>query len=230
MSEYYMRRLYAFLRELNANNNREWFNAHKPLYEELRALWLADLDRLIALMSSFDPTLAGRTGKECAYRIYRDTRFKQDKTPYKTYFSASISRYGRKAHSAGFYLQVGPGSFEDSGIESGLYGGIWCPDTPTLTKLRHAMVDNIEEFEQILADPGLQKVFPGWCGATLKTAPKGWNRNHPQAHLLRLKDIGKFHPCNEKFFSTPDWVERSADMFHTLFPFVEFLRYSVEEE
>lgn len=232
MSEkYYVKRLYDFLGRLSANNDRDWFKANKSEYDDLRAMWLADMDRLITLMGEWNPSLRGQTGKSCAYRIYRDTRFSPDKRPLKDYFSAGISPNGRKAHSAGYYLQMGPGSFERSEIESGLYGGVWCPDAPTLNKLRHAIVDNIEEFEEIIHAPAMEREFPGWCAtSSLKTVPKGWDKNHPQAHLLRLRDFGKFHPCGEKFFAGPEWVERASELFSILHPFVEFLRYSIEEE
>ena len=65
---------------------------------------------------------------------------------------------------------------------------------------------------------------------SLKTIPKGYDRNHPQAHLLRLKDYGKFHPCNEAFFSDPSWPEHASELFSILKPLVDFLNYSVEEE
>ena len=225
----YIPQLYDFLRRLDANNNRDWFKANKTEYDTLRALWLADLDRMIAAMGEWWPQLRGLTAKDCAYRIYRDTRFSLDKTPLKTYFSAGIGPQGRKAHGAGFYLQPGPGRFTDE-VESGLYGGVWCPEAPVLKKLRKAIVDNIEEFEEIINAPGVQKHFPGWCGDTLKTVPKGYDRNHPLAHLLRRKDYGKFHPATEGFFTEPDWPLHAADLFRHLKPFIDFLDYSIHED
>lgn len=228
-NQYYMKRLYDFLRRLNQNNNREWFKANKAEYEELRQLWLFDIDRLIAIMTEWWPELAGLAAKQCVYRIYRDTRFSQDKTPLKTYFSAGFSATGRSAHGAGLYLQVGPGNL-DNNIESGLFGGVWCPDSSTLKKLRKAIVDNIEEFEEIIHAPEIEKFYPGWCGETLKTVPKGYDRNHPQAGLLRLKDYGKFHPTPEKFYAGPSWVERTSELFSYLKPLIDFLDYSIKEE
>ena len=76
----------------------------------------------------------------------------------------------------------------------------------------------------------MSREFPGWCGSTLKTVPKGYDRNHPQAHLLRLKDYGKFHHCDEAFFSDPSWPERAAEKFGILKPLVDFLNYSIDEE
>ncbi len=223
---YYTKDLFGFLRELAANNNRPWFQANKDRFDSLRSLWLDDLQRLIDLMALWEPGMAGMTARQSAYRIYRDTRFSSDKTPYKVYFSASMSPAGRRMeHYGGYYLQmdIRPG-------ESGFYGGIWQPDPASLKKLRNAIIDNIEEFEEILHQPDMMKLYPGWVGERLKSAPKGWAKDHPQIELLRLKDYGKFHPCGENFFHTPDWPERAADMMHVLKPLVDFLNYSLEED
>lgn len=217
---------FNFLDRLSRNNNRPWFQAHKDEFDALRAEWLNDLGRVIAAMSEWEPRLSTLTPREATYRIYRDTRFSLDKTPYKTYFSAAFNPGGKKPHNPGYYLQMDlrPG-------ESGLYGGIWCPESKVLNKLRHAIVDNIEEWDEIMAEPRLAKLYPGWCTTSrLKTIPKGWDKNHPQAELLRLKDYGKFHQLSPEDFEDPCWPEKVADMFAPLKPFVDFLAYSIEED
>ncbi len=230
MSMSYIPQLYDFLSRLQANNNREWFRANKTEYDALREQWLADIDRLIADMTQWWPQLAGLSAKQCAYRIYRDTRFSQDKSPLKDFFSAGFSPLGRKAHDAGYYLQMGPGRFS-SEVESGLYGGVWCPEPAVLKKLRKAIVDNIEEFEEIVNEPRLAKNFPGWCASSmLKTVPKGYDKNHPQAHLLRLRDYGKFMPAPMEYFTDPSWPERTSEFFSVLKPLIDFLDYSINEE
>ena len=93
----YIPRLYDFLRRLDANNNRQWFADNKEEYLELRGRWMEDLDRLIGAMTAYEPRLAAQSARTSAYRIYRDTRFSPDKTPYKTYFSAAISRKRRES-------------------------------------------------------------------------------------------------------------------------------------
>lgn len=220
----YMPRLRDFLQQVARNNNREWFAAHKEEYTELRELWLADVQRLINAMCAFEPRMAGATARSCAYRFYRDTRFSPDKSPLKTFFSASFSPYGRNSMHAGYYLHTGINA------DSGLWGGLWCPPPDMLRKLRRAIVDNSEEFNEIISAPGLLKLFPGWTGEKLKTAPKGWDRAHPQIELLRLKDYGKFHRCTPRFFDSADWPERSAELFGVLKPLVDFLNYSIDEE
>lgn len=234
----YIPRLYEFLTELSRNQDRQWFKEHKETYDSLRMSWIEDIDRLIGYCSQWWPELKGQTGAGSVYRIYRDTRFSRDKTPYKTYFSASLSPHGRSsaaAHLVGCYIQVGPGRDTPptdgyEGETSGLYGGIWCPESAVLKKLRKAIVDNIEEFEEIINNPRLTSLFPDWYGPRLKTIPKGYDRNHPQAELLRLKEYGRFKPEGIEFFSDPCWTEKAASYFEILYPLLRFLDYSVEEE
>ena len=214
---------FQFLGRLAANNNRPWFQEHKAEFDIIREQWYAEVDRVIAAMTPAIPELAGQSGRTASYRIYRDTRFSLDKTPYKTYFSALISPHGRTTNRAGFYIHAGIDG-------SGLYGGIWCPPSPVLRKLRHAIVDNIEEFEQIINEKELLKLFPGWTGDKLKTIPKGWERDHPQAELLRLKELGKVCPIDNDFFNHELWPEIAAKRLLVLKPLVDFINYTIDEE
>ena len=223
--QYYIKQLYSFLDSLKKNNNREWFEAHRADYEQLRKLWLDDLDRLIGFMSEFDPRLATLTARSCAYRIYRDTRFSNDKTPSKTFFSASITPGGRKSPYAGYYIEIG----NPTSYDQGLYGGLWCPEPRMLAKIRHAIVDNIEEWEEIINNPTLQRAFPDWCCSTLKTAPKGWPKDHPQIEFLRMTNYGRVRPCTREFYLDPAWPERAAELFQALSPFINFLNYTIDE-
>lgn len=215
----------SFLRGVAANNSRPWLAEHRDTYDTLRAEWLADLDRLCAAMSQWCPGMATQNGRSSTYRFFRDTRFSPDKSPLKTFFSASLSPHGRKSHYAGYYMQVGP-----EGIaQNGLWGGIYCPDSTMLRKLRKAIVDNIEEFEGIINAPDIKRLYPGWEGDRLKSAPQGWPRNHPQIELLKLKDYGKFHQLPLDFFRSPTWPEEASELLRPLAPLVDFINYSLDE-
>lgn len=218
-----MKELYSFLDELAANNNREWFAANKSRYDTLRDKWTRDIQCLIDNMARWEPALSHVQARDCLYRIYRDTRFSSDKTPYKTFFSALISPWGRKTEKASYYIHVGVD-------ETAVYGGVWCPPSPMLKKLRKAIVDNIDEFRDILAEPRLEKLFPGWWGPQLKTAPKGYDRNHPDIDLLRLTEFGKCHNLTRADLEQPGWIEKVSDLFSVLKPMVDFLNYSIDEE
>lgn len=220
----YVPRLYEFLEQLGRNNNREWFKEHRAQYDELRALWEADLNRLIASIAQWEPTIGRFTARQCAYRIYRDIRFSPDKSPFKTYFSAYFSSYGKNTVRAGYYLQMGP----NPDMDAGLFGGLWCPDAAMLKKIRSEIVADPDEFRATVDTPQIDALFPGWCGAQLKTVPKGYDRNHPDADLLRLKDYGKWHPCDLTFFSDPAWPEKASEMFSLLKPFCDYLNFSLD--
>lgn len=219
----YTKDLFKFLQQLERNNNRPWFAEHRDEYDQLRQAWLDDLQRLINALAARDQRYGVMTPKSAAFRIYRDTRFSMDKRPYKPYFSASFSPHGKQVHSAGFYLHMSADG------DAGLFGGIWAPEAPVLKKLRKAIVDNIEEFQTIISDPKMLKVFPDWCGESLKAVPKGYDRNHPLAHLLKWKDYGRFHHCDQKFFLDPSWPERSAELLMLLQPLNDFIDYSINE-
>lgn len=214
--------LFNFLERLALNNNREWFNAHKPEYEQLRTEWIADIQKILDALAMHDPSLAHVQAKDCLYRIYRDTRFSTDKTPYKTHFSALLSSTGRHSDRACYYVHAGVD-------ECAIYSGLWCPDAKTLKKLRKAIVDNIEEFRGIVETPEIEKYFPGWWGRQLKTAPKGYDRDHPDIDLLRLTEYGKCCSLDRTFFDRPDWHTEIARRLELLKPMNDFLNYSIDE-
>lgn len=221
----YIPKLYQFLAELAENNTRPWLAANRSRYDELRQAWLDDLGRLLALCREWEPTCHPTDPRRAAYRFARDTRFSPDKTPYKTFFSAAFGPRGRQEPYAGYYIHIGlPGN-----VDSGLYGGLYAPPSPVLAKLRHAIVDNIEEFEAIINDPALTRLYPDWVGSQLKTIPKGWERNHPLAHLLRLKEYGRWMPTDPAWWADPAWPEKTADALRPLKPLIDFLNYSIDE-
>lgn len=219
----YIDELYRFLEEISVNNNRDWFAANRKRYDDIRQAWLADIDKMIGYMSSWEPQLSGQTAKEAAYRFHRDTRFSPDKSPFKTYFSAAMGPKGKRDGYACYYIETGIRN------DNGLYGGSWCPDAPVLKKLRHAIDDNIEEFRDIVESPEMKALFPGWIGRRLKTVPKGWDKNHPYAEYLRMIDLGKAHFVGPEFFRDKQWPEKASEMFRVLKPFVDFINYSIDE-
>lgn len=218
-----MKETFDFLKRLSANNDRGWFNANRAEFDMLRERWLAHLGRVIGFMAKGDESLRYLEPKDAAYRIYRDTRFSNDKTPYKTFFSACISPRGRKNTGADWYLHFAPG-------DSCIFGGIWNPEPWQLKKIRKAIVDNIEEFHQITENAELVEDFPDWWGRRLKTAPKGYDRNHPDIDLLRLIEYGKAHYLADDFFSRKGWEEEMACKALKLKPLIDFINYSLTED
>ena len=216
------RQLFDFLTRLAENNDRSWFAANRAEFDALRAQWIDSVQRIVNALAVDDPSLRGVRASDCVYRIYRDTRFSHDKSPFKTYFSALISPTGRHCDRACYYVHVGV-------EECAVYGGVWSPEASVLKKLRRAIVDNIEEFREITETPEIEALYPGWYGRKLKTAPKGYDRDHPDIDLLRLTEYGKCHELDRAFFDAADWPEKVASMLSILKPMNDFLNYSIDE-
>lgn len=217
MTTNYISQLYDFLRRLDENNNRDWFHANKAEFDELRALWMADVQQLIDRMSEYDDTLRGVDVKDCIYRIYRDIRFSPNKLPYKTHLGAVIAHGGKKSLKSCYYLHFEPG-------DSGLHGGIWCPESPLLNKLRHEIDDNIEEFLEIVNNAEFRNRFT-FVSESLKSMPKGFPKDSPHAEYLKMKEYLVSMPVHDSYFKSPDWIERAATDFKAMKPLHDFLNY-----
>ena len=216
-------RLFRFFAELSANNNRPWFAEHKVEYQALRSQWLEGIDKVIAMVSQDWPEVRHTTAAQSTYRIYRDIRFSPDKRPFKTHIGTSIANPALRGQHTGVYIEAGvPTS------DTGIWGGIWCPDRDVLRKLRRAIDDNAEEFLEIVNDPALLAVYgTEWHGSALKTAPKGYPKDHPMIQYLRLVDMGKFTQIIPETYADSAWPEILADKIRPVIPFVKFLDYSI---
>lgn len=152
-----------------------------------------------------------------ATHVFRTTRL-----PTST-FPALISPRGRHYDGACYYVHFGVD-------EIALYAGLWCPEPKVLKKVRKAIIDNVEEFRGIVETPEVLAAYPSWWGPQLKTAPKGYDRNHPDIDLLRLTEYGRCHALTRAFFDNPSWPEKAAEILALLRPMNDFLNYSIEEE
>jgi uncharacterized protein (TIGR02453 family) len=169
-----------FLSKLARNNNRAWFQKNRELYEQSRENVLAATHILIGEIAKFDPSVIGVDEKDCLFRIYRDARFSRDKSPYKTNFGAFIKSGGRSSPGAGYYFHVEPGA-------SITAGGIYMPPAPELLKIRTAIAKHTAEFETIVGDRKFIRRFGGLAEERLKTAPKGFPKDHPAIEHLKWK-------------------------------------------
>lgn len=214
--------LIDFLSDLREHNNREWFQDHKSQYDTLRAQFVDDVERLIALLSQHDEQLRGLQVKDCIYRIYRDIRFSSDKTPYKTYFSAYMARGGRKSVRAGYYVHIEPGNVA-------LSGGIWCPEPRLIKALRQAIFDNIDEWQSIVESPVFKQHYPQFVGETLKIVPRGFPREGEHTEWFKRKDYTVWGVQPDAFITEHNWVEQAAEKLLLIKPMNDFLNYTVDE-
>ena len=210
---------FQFLKELKKNNNRDWFKSNKPRYEAAKDEFIVFLDALIAKIAKFDPTIAHHTGKNCMFRIYRDVRFSQDKSPYKTHLGAHVTSAAKKSdiHTrAGYYIHLGPG-------ESMLAGGAYLPQGSWLKGIRQNIADDPKSFKKIINSKSFKTHFGSIEGDQLKTAPKGYPKDHPEIELLRYKSFLATHHCKDKEVVSEDFLNHSAKVFKALYPFDVFL-------
>ena len=147
-----MHTVLQFLSGLQANNNREWFQANKMEYDQSKKILSAFIEKLIARIAVFDPQISGVEAKDCIFRINRDTRFSTNKTPYKNNMGAFIAAGGRKSPFAGYYVHLQPG-------ECFLSGGIYMPQPDVLKTLRTEIHEKAGEFLQILNKPEFKTQF-----------------------------------------------------------------------
>jgi len=206
---------FKFLKSLKRNNNREWFNKNKHLYEDAKKDFEIFVDELIHRISDFDPTVMGLQAKQCTFRIYKDIRFSKDKTPYKTNMGASINEGGRKMPIPGYYFHLQPG-------ECFLAGGLYLPSPEKLLAVRKAIASGKGELRRILNSRGFKKYWGLWENK-LKTAPKGFPKDHPDVELLKYKSFIVFHEISDELALSPKIFDYSIKAFKTLKPLIDFL-------
>jgi uncharacterized protein (TIGR02453 family) len=205
---------FEFLDLLSSNNNREWFSEHKDLYtsEHLKMIDLAD--SVLEHLKKHD-TIETVSGKASLHRIYKDTRFSKDKTPYKNNWSASFRR-ATKAKRGGYYLHIEKGN-------SFVAGGFFSPNNDDLLRIRQDICVNYDEWNTVLNDKLTVKTFNQLLGNQLVTAPKGFEKDHPAIHLLRYKQfILKHHFTDEEVFHD-DFALIVSDSFKKLRPFFDLM-------
>jgi uncharacterized protein (TIGR02453 family) len=204
-----------FFAALARNNRREWF---QPRKEQFDAQVKQPMRELVAALNGelrrFAPEYV--TDPEHAiYRIYRDTRFSKDKTPYKDHIGASFWRRGDKV-GAGFYVQV-------SKNEVGLGGGIYMPEPATLLSLRAHLAQNHEELRKLLRGAAFRRLFVELQGEALARVPKGYPNDHPAADLLRMKQLYVYVQLPAESATSPEFFTAVVRHFRAMAPLLEFL-------
>jgi uncharacterized protein (TIGR02453 family) len=198
---------FQFLKDLQKNNNRDWFTEHKPTFVEIqkqvKELFL-EMQENLEKHDDID--------KMKIYRIYRDVRFSKDKTPYNPRLAMSFSRLGKHLRG-GYFLQIKPG-------ESFLGGGFWQPEKEDLLRIRKEIEQDATEFRDILEDKDYIKYFGGkFAGDELKSAPRGFDKEHKDIDLLRKKGFIAIRNFTDAEVLSPNFLEELDDTFKALRPF-----------
>ncbi len=211
--------LFRFLRDLEAHNDRDWFQANKQRYEKhlkTPALdFIIDFARPLAKLSPHfraDPRASGGS----LFRIYRDTRFSRDKRPYKTHCGIQFRhKAGKDAHAPGYYVHLEPG-----GSFVGL--GLWRPDTPTVRRIRDALAADPDRWRRVVRGRKFAARFD-LAGEKLKRPPRGYDPEHEFVEDLKRKDFMALAPLTRKDVLAKDFVDRVAAACRDGSPLMSFL-------
>jgi uncharacterized protein (TIGR02453 family) len=212
-----------FLKDLKKNNNKPWFEAHRPVYENARKDFEIFIQSVIDQHGKKDPSIKNLVARNCMFRINRDVRFSKDKSPYKFNFGASINPGGKKSPLAGYYFHLSPG-------DSFAGGGIWMPLPGDLKKIRQEIDYNLAAFKKILAAKKFKSVYgdlsrdPEYL---LSRVPKGYEPGNPAAAFLKLKSLIAGIPLKDVELSAKDLLKKTAAAFDALQPLIEFINESI---
>lgn len=201
-----------FLKKLERNNNRDWFNEHKNLYTEAREDVLLFVEELIREIATFDKEMSGLDAGKSLFRIYRDTRFSHNKDPYKINFGASIGQ-----GKAGYYLHIQP-------EQSFLAGGVYMLENDKLKELRKEISYNAEAFQKIIGEESFCRYFGALSNeGKLKRVPLGFEKDDPMAEYLKLKHFVAVRPVADKELLEKDAAKKFAEIYKSLKPLNDFL-------
>ncbi|MBQ4819508.1 DUF2461 domain-containing protein [Aquimarina sp. MMG016] len=202
---------FEFLKDLKKNNHRDWMTEHKKRYQagekELKTFYAAVVERL---------NEKDEIEKTKVFRINRDVRFSKDKTPYNVHRSVSFSRAG--AHRrGGYYLRLEPGN-------SLMAGGFFSPEPADLLRIRKEFEMDDQEIREILANPEFKKAFGGFNNQyQVKTAPKGFSKDHPNIDLIKNKSFFVEHAFTDAEVFAPDFLDKVVHHFELLRPYFDYM-------
>ncbi len=207
-----------YLTQLSANNNREWYHAHKAEYQAANAQFEELIQALMLRIGEFDSSILGHAPKELTFKLVRDTRFSHDKSPYNPAFRAHISSIGKLPIPVGYYLMIKPGG------QSFLGGGLFADMFKDATRMvRDYISEHGGEWEEIITAPSFQERFTVG-GSALKNVPAGYEKEHPQAEYLKYKSWYLEYSVQDKDLTDGDlFLAKAADIFRLMKPFNDYL-------
>ena len=214
----FTRKTLAFLRALSRNNDREWFRARKPEYEEhVRGPMVELLGRLAQDFPRFAPEVISDP-RVSLYRIYRDTRFSADKSPLKTHVAAHFpsKQFGRRGEGSGLYVEVAP-----KWVWIG--GGLYMPSSADLYAIREHIASNHRRLHRVVTSPSFRKAVGQLEGEQLTRVPRGYLKDHPAAHYLRFTQFLAGCEMEAEFATSPKFYPRLLSTFEAVVPLVRFL-------
>jgi len=203
-----------FLKLLKKNNNREWFAVHKERYLLELSQIEAFVDDLLNEMSKHD-VIETLSGKKSLHRIYRDTRFSKDKTPYKINWGGGFQRATKKRRG-GYYFHIEPGN-------TFVGGGFWNPEPKDIKRIRDEFSHDAIPLRKILKNKSFINTFGGLLGEQVKTTPKGFNADNQAIDLIRYKQFLLMHKFTDKEVLSDNFLKQVNDTFKQMRPFFDYM-------
>ncbi len=211
MSQSIPKETLTFFNKLAKNNDRDWFNEHKPEFKAIEAKVKVAYNYLGELMNTHD-----HIDKIKTFRIYRDVRFSKNKLPYKTHFGGSFSR--RKPElRGGYYLHIQPNN------ESFIATGFWDPNKEDLLRIRKEFEMDDSEMRAILNDKTFKTTWGNFVGDELKTAPKGFDKEHSAIDLIRKKQFIFTKKYTDKEIVAKDFLKETNEAFKKIRPYFDYM-------
>ena len=211
-----------FLADLSRHNNKEWMDENRKRYQQAKEEVLELISEIIQKTVAFYPAISGLDPKKTLFRINRDVRFSKNKDPYKTNFGASITEGGKKSGNPGFYLHIMP---ENNFAGGGLYQ----PPSDILQKIRQEIDYNGKEIKAIIENDKFRKTFgEPFMEDKLKTAPKGYPKDHEHIELLQLKHYIYMKKFSDKEVISKGFSDKVVETYQTLQPFNNFLARAMD--
>ena len=215
-----------FLDDLKANNNRDWFLENKKRYEAFKKDYYQLASDLLDALKPLDASLEMQEVKNCTFRINRDIRFSKDKTPYKSHLGFWFSSGAKGQNRSGYYIHLEKGA-------SFIAGGLYCPESEDLKKMRKEIAYFHEDLEEILKEKNFKKEFKDFDRNeknTLKNPPRGYEKEHPAIELLKLKSFESSQAIDLSAVAKKDFVEVMSKKLIALKPLNDFINRALTSE
>jgi uncharacterized protein (TIGR02453 family) len=212
-----------FLKGLQKNNNKPWFDLNRKIYEIAKTDFQQMVNLFITQIGSFDTNIGSLTTKDCMFRINRDVRFSKDKSPYKTNFAASFNKGGKKGATAGYYLHIQPG-------QNFIAGGYYMPMPPDLIKIRQEIDYSFADWKKIIGNATFKKHFTNGVDGieSLVRPPKGYDESNPAIQYLKMKGFIVSTPISDAALTNKDFVKNTVSILKAMQPFINFLNHAIE--
>ena len=215
-----MKDIINFLEDLAANNDRAWFEANRDRYKAVKSRMDAVAKDFIEAVAAFDPSVEGVQVKDTTYRIYRDTRFTKDKSPYKTWFGVYVCPRGKRSGLSGYYMHVEPDQNHYM-----LCTGAYCPTAGEIKSVREEIMTEGDAFVETIRQA--EGFDIDWSTA-YKRMPQGWSAEDPHSEYYRLRNFLLVKLIDRDFVLSDDFISRAADQMSRTRPFNDTLNRAIE--